>query len=779
MRLNLGRKNVVVGIRFDEHTRELLDWAVVKVAESGDNVVAVHVCRNSDCISKQKEVLDGYLEDHRGLFDKRQVSLCSEVVKGNSIRKVLVREAKKYDATAVILGITKHNALGGWNSIAKYCAKRLPQSTEVMAIHNGKVVYSRCSLSHLEGLGDDPKPSIYLKKSHHTFKDYLSEFDESEISEMSRLSCDGREDDISISLSRVRRSSLSSIFWPAEDFTKQRPGWPLLQTASSVTQPALEAREMSVVQWVMNLPHRSLGKSAHQQELPKDVEHILKENSACCQVFSHNFIKKSTSGFSAGHLIGKGGSNRVYKGVLPEGRSVAIKVLQYSEEAWKDFIREFDIMTTVKHERITPLLGICVESRSNLVSVYDLLSKGNLEENLHGSDGTKDTLISWAVRFKIAFGIAEALNYLHNECQRPVIHRDIKSSNILLTDELEPQLSDFGLAIWGPTKTSFLTDSDVVGTFGYLAPEYFMYGKVSDKIDVYAFGVVLLELLSGRKPIGIEMTKDQESLVMWAKPKLENGDFKSILDPNLDGAIDEIQMKRMALAATLCLTQAARLRPKMCQILKIPQKAKKNAPGSDHSSEGDDPSTVDSQTTLYPFHDRNPNFFAGHLSGTCAWLQPVFQEPGASRLIAVDSSIQSTTRLEAPSSDCTRSPDEISTIGSSTSNWPEQNSGDDRRRAAAASCRVSMTFRVVRTNQYNQDLGLIHSTNGNHLESPKEGSSIDHQVTIYLHAQNITMFPTNETWYFASQILVSNSGGLILVLTAQSTRNMFRIHSDY
>ncbi|KZV51412.1 hypothetical protein F511_20576 [Dorcoceras hygrometricum] len=95
------------------------------------------------------------------------------------------------------------------------------------------------------------------------------------------------------------------------------------------------------------------------------------------------------------------------------------------------------------------------------------------------------------------------------------------------------------------------------------------------------------------------------------------------------------------------------------------------------------------------------------------------------------------------------------------------------------SCRVSMTFRVVRTNQYNQDLGLIHSTNGNHLESPNEGSSIDHQVTIYLNAQNITMFPTNETWHFASQILVSNSGGLILILTAQSTRNMFRIHNDY
>ncbi|KZV55318.1 putative UDP-N-acetylglucosamine--peptide N-acetylglucosaminyltransferase SPINDLY [Dorcoceras hygrometricum] len=97
----------------------------------------------------------------------------------------------------------------------------------------------------------------------------------------------------------------------------------------------------------------------------------------------------------------------------------------------------------------------------------------------------------------------------------------------------------------------------------------------------------------------------------------------------------------------------------------------------------------------------------------------------------------------------------------------------------ASVTRVSMTFRVVRTNQYNQDLGFFHSINGNHLESPNEGSSIDHQVTIHLHAQNITMFPTNETWYFASQMLVSCSGGLILILTAQSTRNEFRIHSDY
>ncbi|KZV22915.1 putative V-type proton ATPase subunit H [Dorcoceras hygrometricum] len=110
---------------------------------------------------------------------------------------------------------------------------------------------------------------------------------------------------------------------------------------------------------------------------------------------------------------------------------------------------------------------------------------------------------------------------------------------------------------------------------------------------------------------------------------------------------------------------------------------------------------------------------------------------------------------------------------------PPNDPNGKRVKVRHLSCRVSMTFRVVRTNQYNQDLGLIHSINGNHLESPNEGSSIDHQVTIHLHAQNITMFPTNETWYFASKMLVSSSGGLILILTAQSTRNEFRIHSYY
>ncbi|XP_075501639.1 protein kinase STUNTED-like isoform X1 [Primulina tabacum] len=595
-RLELRRKLVIVGIRLDCHTKELLDWAVVKVADAGDTVVAVHVCRNSDSISKEEALLEGYLEDYQGLCSKKQVGLTVEVFKAKSIRKVLVMEAKNHSASVVVVGITKHTALGGWASVAKYCAKRLPHSTEVMAIHNGRIVFSRFSTNQLQGPGKDPKPSFYLTDGLIS-KDNQSEFGESEISEISRLSYDGMEgisipsrDEFFRRITRCQRGSLNSLSLPVEDFTNQRPGWPLLQTSSSVTRPALEARNMSVVKWVMNLPNRPLLDIAEsrsendklryedttdeltkRQELPKDLELVLEKNSPRCEVYSYRALKIATSEFSSGNLIGKGGCNSVYKGILSGGKPVAVKILRSSKEAWKDFILEVEIITTAKHKRITPLLGICIED-NNLISVYDFLSNGNLEESLHaGGDRKKNSALSWEVRLKIALGIAEALNYIHNGYPKPIIHRDIKSSNILLTDELEPQLSDFGLAIWGPTAASFLTDDNIVGTFGYIAPEYFMYGKVSDKIDVYAFGVVLLELLSGRKPIGLDTEKGQESLVMWARPKLECGDFKSILDPDfaVDDKVDEAQIQRIAQAARLCLIQAARLRPKIHQILSI------------------------------------------------------------------------------------------------------------------------------------------------------------------------------------------------------------------
>lgn len=142
--------------------------------------------------------------------------------------------------------------------------------------------------------------------------------------------------------------------------------------------------------------------------------------------------------FVADSIIGKGGCNSVYKGILPEGKTVAVKLLNSSREAWKDFCQEVDITTFLNHKNITPLLGVCVEE-SNLISVYDYMARGSLEDNLH-INNMNESVLSWEVRYNIAVGIAEALNYIHNECPQPVIHRDVKSSNILLTEDYKPMV---------------------------------------------------------------------------------------------------------------------------------------------------------------------------------------------------------------------------------------------------------------------------------------------------------------------------------------------------
>ncbi|XVF45538.1 hypothetical protein PTKIN_Ptkin02bG0214300 [Pterospermum kingtungense] len=600
-------KNVLVGIRMDSQSRDLLSWALVKVAEPGDCVVAVHVSKSSDHALGEKLLLEGYLEVYEGLCSVKKVDLKGQIFKGNSTRKILIREARNYAAVALVVGIGKHSTFGSWTSTARYCAKRLPTTTNVLAINNGRIIFTRSNNNQLPGC--DPRPSLCLIENTAARDCQSSECGDSEIgSEISSFagiqsskdgsrtsSEDSKSEVLSVVNEGKRISSRSASIFAGDDMD-YNPGWPLLR-ASSATPQTKHPKSMSVVKWIMNLPSRSPNhtprcstinensldvelrsseddndrtSSSMQYELQKTLEITLETNLSDCQWFSYEVLKAATAKFSSENLIGKGGSNRVYKGIiLPDGKAVAVKILKSSKEACKDFANEIEIISSLKHKHIMPLIGVCIKNY-DLISVYDFSSKGSLEEILHGKNKEKHPL-SWEVRYNMAVGIAEGLNYIHNEHSRPVIHRDVKSSNILLSDAFEPKLSDFGLAIWGPTDTtSYLTQADVVGTFGYLAPEYFMYGKVSNKIDVYAFGVVLLELLSGKRPItSFDNSKGQQSLVMWAKPIIESADVKGIIDPNLNGNINESQMHRMVLAATLCITRSARLRPKISQVLEL------------------------------------------------------------------------------------------------------------------------------------------------------------------------------------------------------------------
>ncbi|XP_064962359.1 protein kinase STUNTED-like isoform X1 [Musa acuminata AAA Group] len=537
---------VLVGLQMDANGKELLNWAMSRVAEQGDRVMAVHVCRDSDLKNTTTlsliRQLDGYLAAYDGFCELKQVVLVGRVSRGNSIRKVMVKEAKLCDAMKVVVGVNQHCALVGSASLAKYCAKKLPPTTAVIAIQDGKIVFEREVAKPSQG--EEPRtlhPSTVIKHK-------------------------------AISPSSTKTADVGTTVLAQKKTAEARLGWPLLGRGVPKHLEASReevSRKMSVVQWVMNLPNRSLSFTTLQLDLIQELKTILGHTNSNCRWFQYDELRSSTNQFCSGNVIGNGGSSRVYSGCLPNGRHVAIKSSKLSEEASRDFLSEFNIITKLDHKLIVPLIGICVEDNT-LLSVYNYFPTGSLEENLHGKDA--NSALPWDLRYKVATGVAEALSYLHNGCSNPVvIHRDVKSSNILLTDEFEPQLSDFGLAIWAPTTSTCLTHDDVVGTFGYLAPEYFMYGKVSDKIDVFAFGVVLLELLTGRRPISDDNPKGQESLVMWATPILERGDFMELLDPNVKENYDEVQMRRIALAASLCTTRRACLRPRMREILSLLQ----------------------------------------------------------------------------------------------------------------------------------------------------------------------------------------------------------------
>ncbi|CAM6060888.1 unnamed protein product [Sphagnum tenellum] len=288
-------------------------------------------------------------------------------------------------------------------------------------------------------------------------------------------------------------------------------------------------------------------------------------------IFGYTELKIATRDFHPSMKLGEGGFGVVYKGILANGVEVAIKQLFVkTKKNIDEFLNEVVTISGVKHRNLVKLKGCCLRDNKKLL-VYEYLENGDLTNLLFGGQNGKEVLF-WPTRFNICLGIARGLHYLHEISQPRIIHRDIKASNILLDKMLQPKIADFGLAFLFPDDKTHITTTHVAGTKGYLAPEYASAGQLTVKVDVYSFGVLLLEIISGRKNIDDNLALEDKYLVEKAWRLHREGNLIDIVDQNLHLLNDEtIQAQQLLNITLLCLLNDGESRPSMARVVAMLQ----------------------------------------------------------------------------------------------------------------------------------------------------------------------------------------------------------------
>ncbi|KAK7309603.1 hypothetical protein RJT34_06466 [Clitoria ternatea] len=266
-------------------------------------------------------------------------------------------------------------------------------------------------------------------------------------------------------------------------------------------------------------------------------------------------------------LIGEGGFGSVYRGTLDDSQEVAVKVRSAtSTQGTREFDNELNLLSAIQHENLVPLLGYCNENDQQIL-VYPFMSNGSLQDRLYG-EPAKRKILDWPTRLSIALGAARGLAYLHTFPGRSVIHRDVKSSNILLDHSMCAKVADFGFSKYAPQEGDSNVSLEVRGTAGYLDPEYYKTQQLSEKSDVFSFGVVLLEIVSGREPLNIKRPRSEWSLVEWAIPYIRASKMDEIVDPGIKGGYHAEAMWRVVEVALQCLEPFSTYRPCMVDIVR-------------------------------------------------------------------------------------------------------------------------------------------------------------------------------------------------------------------
>ncbi|XP_051118787.1 probable serine/threonine-protein kinase PBL25 [Andrographis paniculata] len=291
-------------------------------------------------------------------------------------------------------------------------------------------------------------------------------------------------------------------------------------------------------------------------------------NNIAAHTFSYRELATATKNFRQEYLLGEGGFGRVYRGYLEKtSQMIAVKQLDRNGlQGNREFLVEVLMLSLLHHPNLVNLIGYCADGEQRLL-VYEYMSLGSLEDHLLDLS-PKRTPLPWNVRMKIALHAAKGLEYLHDKANPPVIYRDLKSSNILLDNEYNAKLSDFGLAKLGPVGDKSHVSTRVMGTYGYCAPEYQRTGQLTVKSDVYSFGVVLLELITGRRSIDSRRSHEEHNLVLWAEPIFGDPNrYHELADPLLRGDYPRKSFNQAVAIAAMCLQEDASIRPFISDVV--------------------------------------------------------------------------------------------------------------------------------------------------------------------------------------------------------------------
>ncbi|KAH9302399.1 hypothetical protein KI387_013982 [Taxus chinensis] len=303
---------------------------------------------------------------------------------------------------------------------------------------------------------------------------------------------------------------------------------------------------------------RSKATESLLSPIPKDLV------APRCKEYSYKEVKEITNAFSK--KIGLGGFGPVFHGCLKNGQEVAVKVLsETSKQGALEFTTEVSLLSRVHHRNLVSLLGYCSEGEYQIL-IYEYMSKGNLRQLLNGSPAPTQGL-DWETRLHIALNAAQGLEYLHTGCEPHIIHRDIKSPNILIGERMEAKIADFGLSRLGPSSEATHVSTNVKGTFGYVDPQYTATNNLTDKSDVYSFGVVLLEIISGRTAIDTNISGENCNIVSWSRSLISTGNIGGVIDAKAGENVDMGAVWKVTELAVMCTETQSNERPNMSHVV--------------------------------------------------------------------------------------------------------------------------------------------------------------------------------------------------------------------